>query len=642
MSSRMLEVVIKARDEMSKTLSSINSKVGDFADNVESKFGKTADAFKGVGAGMTGVGVAGIALIGHLASTAGEVEQLGIAFETMLGSADASKKMITDLTNFAASTPFELAGIQKAAKSLIAFGIESENVIPSLTRIGDVAAGLGVNIDELSYLYGKARVSGVLMAEDVNQFTERGVPIIAELAKQFGIAESEVKELVSTGAVGFDDLEAAFVSMTSEGGKFGGLMEKQSASLLGKWSTLKDSVFQLSVALGTPLIGPLSSLATKVGEVAAKVQEFVQNNPKVAEFAAKVLLIGTAIAAIGGPILLLIGFIPSIVAGFAAITTVTTAFGTALAFVAANPIVWIIAAVVALVAGIVLLIKHWDAVSAKVVEVWDAIFGKIMEVVGPIIESIAGFISSVWQTISSGLEKVKNFFTEAFYFILGVFDFFMQTFLGISLPQFVQFFLTIWTSLVEGAKMLFQSMLDALNLIWELIKWYVTFHFEALKAIFNAAKTILLAVWNAIWDTAVSAISSFADSVKSAVQPVLDWLADKFQWISDIAGKIGNFVSGAVSSISKAGKNVASKISGKKAMGGPVVGGNSYLVGERGPEIFTPYGGGSVTPNNRMASGGGVNVVVNIAKVNDNVDVERMAKEVGKRIMSQLSFNQQY
>ena len=219
-------------------LSGMEGRSRGIASRMKGFFGPVAIAIAGVGLAVAGVG-AGLAFGGKLVA---EAEQAQVAFSVMLGSADQAKTVIGDLTQFAASTPFELPGLTDAAKKLLAFGSSADQVVPELRAIGDISAGIGAPIGEIAELYGKARVQGRLMAEDINQLTGRGIPIIAELAKQFNVTESEVKGLVSEGKVGFDNLQQAFVSMTSEGGQFAGLMAAQSQTLSGLVSTLRDNV----------------------------------------------------------------------------------------------------------------------------------------------------------------------------------------------------------------------------------------------------------------------------------------------------------------------------------------------------------------------------------------------------------------
>lgn len=114
---------------------------------------------------------------------AGDFEQTSIAFKTMLGDGDKASSLLKELSKFAAETPFEFPEIAKAGRSLLAFGIEAGNVQGTLRRLGDVASSLNIPLGEISEIYGKAKVQGRLFAEDINQLTGRGIPIIGELAK---------------------------------------------------------------------------------------------------------------------------------------------------------------------------------------------------------------------------------------------------------------------------------------------------------------------------------------------------------------------------------------------------------------------------------------------------------------------------
>ena len=163
------------------------------------------------------------------------------------------KQTLAKLRKLGAETPFEFPELADAGRKLIAFGESADTVPETLRRIGDVSAGIQAPIGEIAEIYGKARVQGRLFAEDVNQLTGRGVPVIGELAKQFGVNESQVRKLVESGQVGFPQIEKAFINMTSQGGKFAGMMETQSKTTKGLFSTLKDSVNEVFLALGQPI-----------------------------------------------------------------------------------------------------------------------------------------------------------------------------------------------------------------------------------------------------------------------------------------------------------------------------------------------------------------------------------------------------
>lgn len=241
--------------EVNKQLSNTLDVQGAKTDNLSNKMQLAGKVFTGVFAAKL---LKDFAVAGFESATA--LEANSIAFETMLGNADQAKELLKEIQQFTASTPFQEEEVTSAGKALLAFNIEADKVVPTLKRIGDISAGIGAPIGEIAEIYGKARVQGRLFAEDINQLTGRGIPIIQELAKQFNITDGEVKKLVEDGKVGFPQLEEAFVSLTSEGGKFAGLTEKLSTSTKGALSTLKDNF----KALGREAILPLLPLITKV------------------------------------------------------------------------------------------------------------------------------------------------------------------------------------------------------------------------------------------------------------------------------------------------------------------------------------------------------------------------------------------
>jgi tape measure domain-containing protein len=195
---------------------------------------------------------------------AADYEQASVAFTVMLGSAEKAKDTLKALSDFAAATPFELPELIAAGRKLLAFGTTAEQLIPTLQKVGDVSSGIGAPIGEIAEIFGKAKVQGRLFMEDINQLTGRGIPIIQELAKQFHVTEDAVRGLVEAGQIGFPNLDKAFSSMTGSGGQFGGLMEKQSHTLAGLWSTMKDTWGQLTMAMAQPVADAIKPMLERL------------------------------------------------------------------------------------------------------------------------------------------------------------------------------------------------------------------------------------------------------------------------------------------------------------------------------------------------------------------------------------------
>lgn len=194
-------------------------------------------------------------IISTLGTVRGEFQQFEIAFETMLGSGQKAKGMISDLANLAASTPFDMKGVVNGAKQLLAYGFAANEITDTMRRLGDISAGLGLNLQDLTWLYGTTMVQGRLFTRDLMQFTGRGIPLTEELAKQFGVTKDKVSELVTAGKVGFPEVKKAIESLTNEGGKFGGLMEKQSHSITGQISNIQDTIEMAINDLGSQTEG---------------------------------------------------------------------------------------------------------------------------------------------------------------------------------------------------------------------------------------------------------------------------------------------------------------------------------------------------------------------------------------------------
>lgn len=239
----------------------------------ENEGNRIDSAMRKIGTAMAGVfAVAKLKeYVTEVAKVRGEFQQLEIAFNTMLGSKAQADALMSQLIKTAATTPFSMTDIANSAKQLLAYGVEAGKVNETLIRLGDIAAGLSIPINDLAYLYGTTMVQGRLYTQDLNQFLGRGIPLTAELAKQFGVTESKVKSLVTEGKVGFPEVEKAIISLTSEGGKFGGLMEAQSKSITGQISNLEDSIEQMFNEIGKSSEGVISD---SIGIISSLVENW--------------------------------------------------------------------------------------------------------------------------------------------------------------------------------------------------------------------------------------------------------------------------------------------------------------------------------------------------------------------------------
>lgn len=234
---------------------------GQFTRKMQQARGVVSDfALSATAAAVTAAGIG-------LVKLAADAETLQTQFRTLLGSTSEAARLMEDINTFAAETPFQKLELADATRKLLAFNVSQDEALPLLRNIGDISALTGNRIGDLAEIYGKARVQGRLFAEDINQLTGRGIPIIQELANQFGVAESEVRKLVETGQVTSDNITRAFRDMTGEGGKFQNGMKDLSRTTAGQFSTLKDGLTAIGTTMGQILLPTANSLIRFVSEL---------------------------------------------------------------------------------------------------------------------------------------------------------------------------------------------------------------------------------------------------------------------------------------------------------------------------------------------------------------------------------------
>lgn len=226
---------------------------------IEDMFNKMTKAAAAFGAGFTAK-----ELIQNIIQVRGEFQQLEVAFTTMLGSSEKANVLMAQLTETAAKTPFDLLGVANGARQLLAYGTSAEDVNETLIRLGNIAAGLSQPLGDLVYLYGTTMTQGRLYTQDLNQFTGRGIPMIKELAKEFGVAESEIRGMVEAGMIGFPEVQKVIQNLTNEGGMFFNLMQEQSKTITGQISNIGDSFSMMLNEIGKANEGIINDALSSV------------------------------------------------------------------------------------------------------------------------------------------------------------------------------------------------------------------------------------------------------------------------------------------------------------------------------------------------------------------------------------------
>lgn len=189
----------------------------------------------------------------------GEMQQTETAFEVMLGSAEKGRAAIAKLIGFADVTPFDNPEIIQSGKSLLNIGIAVDGLTGKLEMLGNISAGTGNKIFEITSIYSKAAAKGKVQTEELMQLAERGVPIIQAFASMLKVSTQEVMAMAEKGQLSFALLDEALQSLGGQGGKYFGLMEKQSKNMLGAWSNFQAEVEKIGTAIGKEAIPALTA-----------------------------------------------------------------------------------------------------------------------------------------------------------------------------------------------------------------------------------------------------------------------------------------------------------------------------------------------------------------------------------------------
>jgi len=414
-----VDYIIQLKDMMSSSLGKISSQVDMLDSRIRhtntsaSNFGslfKSAIPFVAGAFAVDKVVGFGKGVVDALSN----FESFQASLSTMLGGNQQQVTQLTEqLQRFATTTPFELTEIQDATRKLLAFGVGADDIEKSLRSIGDISSGIGAPISEIAEIYGKAKVQGRLFGEDINQLTGRGIPIIQELAKQFGVTDSEVKKLVEEGKVGFPNVEKAFADMTAQGGKFFNLMDAQSKTTGGQISNLSDSFNNLKLKIGIELKPVISSIIDGLSSfinLISNLINYIKRNQEV------FLALGKGILFATGAFLL----IKSAIIGYEAATNIATIATKAFNFVMSlNPIGLVVAAIGALIASFIYFWETSEKFRGFIYGLWGAIkavFLNIAELGINVFKGIAKVIEGVitfdFKSINQGVGKLKDSFVN--------------------------------------------------------------------------------------------------------------------------------------------------------------------------------------------------------------------------------------
>lgn len=229
--------------------------------------------------GRVGAAIAGLAVLkgtfDFVIGATRQMEDLTTQFISFTGSAEGAQKQLARLAQFAAESPFELADVAKADRTLLAFGSTTSESIKQLRMLGEASAATGSNLTELATVFGQIQGEGKLTGERFNQLVERGINIGPALAQTLGVAEGSLRKLREAGKITSDDVGRAFEKMTTEGGLFFGATDRLSKTVSGRISTLKDNFTALAATIGNTVSPIFGGYVDVLSEAATALNNYI-------------------------------------------------------------------------------------------------------------------------------------------------------------------------------------------------------------------------------------------------------------------------------------------------------------------------------------------------------------------------------
>lgn len=501
--------------EANKSIDDTTKKAETAASKISKGFEKTGTFLSNVGQKITGAGkvvtatlttgIAGLVVQGIKYNS--EMENFQMNLTTLLGSADKASKLLSDLKEMAATTPFETTDLISATETMIGFGISADDAQKYLGVLGDISMGNSEKLSGLSLAFSQVQSTGKLMGQDLLQMINQGFNPLLYISKMTGESMAEVKERMSTTGISAEEVAKAFEYATQKGQPFYNAMENGAQTVSGRISTLKDNFNMLIGSLTESLLPTFEKVIDKAIELTEKFNGLSQEQKE------NILKWG-GIAAAAGPVLIVFGKVTSGIGTLAtAIGKLTSIEGVKTAISGfikacggASGALGAVAGIVALVASVFVFLKrNWD----KVTQVFDNFVKKTK--LAEKFEEIKSKLQPLW-------EKLK-----------GLGDLFEV--IGGIIVMFIQPAIAILAGLFDGVVSAISPLLDALGGIIDVLAGIGTFiksvftgdwqgAWDAIKQIVEGFKDFFVGIFDAIW----SFIGGFFEGIISWFQGLFDAL----------------------------------------------------------------------------------------------------------------------
>ena len=483
-----ISVLFKLVDKLSGPMGGMQNKLTQMGN----KFNKVGDGFIKTGTKLTlGVTTPLVGLGIMAVKSAAKFEQYQVAFKTMLGSGDKARKMLGDLKTFAAKTPLQLSDLAQGAQTMLAFNISAEKILPNLKMLGDVALGDAEKLKSLTLSFSQVQSKGRLQGDDLRQMINVGFNPLQIIAEKTGLSMGYLQEAMSAGAISADMVTHAFKVATSEGGKFFNALKDQSLTTTGSISTLLDNIESMAAAFGELLLPIVNKIVLKLTTFAKKIKNLSKEKKQLIM---KIL----AVAAVLGPLLIIIGLVLKFVAGIILAFKIWALVNTFLN-ISLWPIMVTILAIIAAVVLIILAIKNWGAITKWFSRIWKVTWSAIKKAYS----ATLNFFANLWDSIWGGIKKAF------FGFIDGI---------KVGWNKFMEL---LDNPIIAGLGMIFAPFVTGPALIikhWTPIKEFFVNLWDGISNAFNTAWEKI----SGIGENIAKVFTNIVDKVKE--NPIINWL----------------------------------------------------------------------------------------------------------------------
>lgn len=569
----------KDAKDFGKELDSI--KIDGILNKAGDAIGKVGSAILDIGKKATiALGAASVAAAGFSIKSAASFEQTRIGLENMLGTADGARTLLKDISKFAAETPFEFPELAQATRQLVAFGFTGNEAFDTMKQLGNVSAAVGAPINDLAYLMGTLRAQGRAFTIDIRQFAQRGIPIYEYLGKVLNKNTQEITAMIEAGQIGFPEVQKAFQALAGEGGKWGNTMARQSKSLSGLFSTLKDVLGQT----GRELIGITQEGDIKEGSVFAKLRDAVDGltrnlpllieqmkhivneiMPVLKQWADNIINVGRQVAEYLQP----------------------------------------------------KLEALWNTLKVDLipalVRLWNEALKPLVPILGTALVIALGLAIDAVTLISTVVSGLTNFLLSNKDAVIA---------LGIALSPLAGYFIATKIS------MSITAIVGALSTAFTVLSGAVTLTTGALSVL----SAMSIAGWAALVVADAYLVKKAFDSVKDAIDATNNAAksAENIGVGVDVKDLQNKAIAAKASGDMVAHKKYLNAIlasGGGRASGGPVSQGTPYVVGEQGPELFVPSKSGTIISNDKAM---GSEIHIGTINISSEVDGRKWLRKLGR------------